>query len=99
MDDLNFVPSDQKVVAESDSQEGKVGSEGNKGQLKKKTWTRVARGVQKGGNQTKGDVVSLSKHSFMEVDNGDVPNKRRLVAHNSQVTYSMVEAAGQPRQE
>ena len=37
-------------------------------QLKKKTWTRVARGAKNGGNQTKGDEVSLSKRSFMEVD-------------------------------
>ena len=99
VDDLYSMPFDQKLVAKTDSQEGKVGSEGNEGQLRKKTWTRVARGVQNGGDQTKVDEVSLSKRSFMEVDSGDVPTKRRLVAHNSQKTYSMVEAAGQPRQE
>ena len=99
VDDLNFMPFDQKVAAKTDSQEGKAGSEGNEGQLKQKTWTCVTRGVQNGGNQTKVDELSLSKHSFIEVVSGDVPNKRRLVAHNSQETYSMVEAAGQPCQE
>ena len=50
VDDLYSMPSDQKLVAKTASQEGKVGSEGNEGQLRKKTWTRVARGVQNGGD-------------------------------------------------
>ena len=99
MDVLNSMPFDQKLVAKTDSQEGKAGSVGNEGQARKKTWTRIARGVQNGGNWTQVDGVSLSKRSFMEVDTGVVPTKRRLVAPNSQKTYSMVEAAGQPRQE
>ena len=99
MDDLYSMPSDQKLVAKTDSQEGKASSVGNEGQARKKTWTHIARGVQNGGNQTQVDGVSLSKCSFMEVDTSVVPTKRRLVAPNSQKTYSMVEVAGQPHQE
>ena len=99
VDVLNSFPSDQNLVKKTDSQEGKVGSVGNEGQARKKTWTHLACEVQKGGTQKQVDGVSLSKRSFMEVDTGDVPTKRRLVAPKSQETYSMVEAAEQPRQE
>ena len=37
-----------------------------------------------------GEVVSSSKRTLMEVDNCDLPNKRRVVAHNSQENFSMV---------
>ena len=99
VDVLNSFPSDNNLVRITDSQDVKVGSVGNEGQARKKTWTRLAREVQKGGNQKHVDGVSLSKRSFMEVDTGDFPTKRRLVAPKSQGIYSMVEAAEQPRQE
>ena len=99
VDVLNSSPSANNLVRIPDSQDVKVGSVGTEGQARKKTWTRLAREVQKGGNQKYGDGVSLSKRSFMEVDPGDFPTKRRLVAPKSQGIYSMVEAAEQPRQE
>ena len=51
MDVSNSMPSNQKLIAKTDSQERKAGSVGNEGQARKKTWTHIAHGVQNGGNQ------------------------------------------------
>ena len=99
VDVLNPSPSANNLVEIPESQDVKGGSVGIEGQARKKTWTRVAREVQKGGKQKYGDGVSLSKRSFMEVDPDDFQNKRRLVAPKSLGIFSMVEAAKQPRQE
>ena len=99
VDVLNPSPSVNNLARIPDSQEVEGGSGGTEGQVRKKTWTRLAREVQKGGKQKYGDGVSLSKRSFMEVESGDVQTKRRLVAPKSLGIFSMVEAAKQPRQE
>ena len=80
--------------------QGGVSSRGGKeGLAKQRTWTQVARFAQKGDDRAKTEATGDSKRSFMEIDDCDLPNKRRLVAHDSQKNFSMVEAACQPRQE
>ena len=73
--------------------------EGKEGQEKIRTWTRVARFAQKGDAQAKAEAAGTSKRSFMEIDNCELPNKRRLVDHVSQKKISMVEVACQPHKE
>ena len=80
--------------------QGGVSSRGGKeGLANQRTWKRVARFAQKGDDRAKTEATGDSKRSFMEIDDCDLPNKRRLVDHDSQKNFSMVEAACQPRQE
>ena len=57
-----------------------------------RTWTRVARVAQIVEECNTGEVVLSSKRTMMEVDNCEVPKKRKLVAQNNQINSSMVEA-------
>ena len=47
----------------------------------------------------KAEATGTSKRSFMEIDDCELPNKRRLVDHDSKINISMVEVACQPYQE
>ena len=73
--------------------------EGKEGQAKIRTWTQVAHFTQKGDAQVKAEATGTSKRSFMEIDDCELPNKRRLVDHESKINISMVEVACQPYQE
>ena len=80
--------------------QGGVSSRGGKeGLANQRTWKRVVRFAQKGDDRAKTGATGDFKRSFMEIDDCDLPNKRRLVDHDSQKKFSMVEAACQPRQE
>ena len=65
---------------------------------KTRTWTRVARVTQSVDECSIGEVILSSKRTMMEVDNNEVPKKRKMVGENNQKFSSMVEAAGQPHQ-
>ena len=67
--------------------------------VNQRTWTQVARIAQKGDDRAKADAAGAIKCTFMEIDDWELPSKRRLVAHDSQKKFSMVEAACQPCQE
>ena len=96
---LNSLTDELKKKNKPDTQ-GMVSSRvGEEGLAKNRTWTRVVRFAQKGDAQAKAESVGISKRSFMEIDGCELPNKKRLVDHVSQKKLSMVEAAGQPRQE
>lgn len=69
-----------------------------KGGSQIRTWTRVARVVQSVEDCSTGEVVLSFKRTMMEVDNCEVPKKRKLVAQNNQKKSLMVEDAGQPHQ-
>lgn len=77
---------------------GKNFGRASKGQNSTKTWTRVARIVQKADDGEKEGVGSHSKQSHMELDRSDVPKKRRLTAHSSKKNFLVVEANCQPHQ-
>ena len=64
--------------------QGGVSSCGGKEVLvKQRTWTQVARFAQKGHDRAKADAAGAVKRTFMEIDDWELPNKRRLVAHDS----------------
>ena len=99
MASLSSLTDDPSKVSKPDSQGRASSREGKEGHAKNRTWTRVARFAQKGDAQAKAKVAGTSKCSFMEIDDCELPNKKRLVAHDSQKKFSMVEAACQPCQE
>ena len=96
---LNSLTDELQKKNKSDTQGMALSHVGEEGLAKTRTWTRVVRFAQKGDAQAKAKNAGISKRSFMEIDGCEIPNKRRLVDHVSQKKLSMVEAAGQPRQE
>ena len=96
---LNPLTNEPRKKNKPDTQVRASSREGEEGQAKTRTWTRVAHFAQKGDAQTKAEAAGTSKRSFMEIDGCELLNKRRLVDHVSQKQFLMVEAAGQPRQE
>ena len=55
---------------------GRVCKEGSQA----RTWTRVARAAQRVEEFSRGEVALSSKRTMVEVDNGEVPKKRKVVA-------------------
>ena len=71
-------PSTNKNL-KPDTQASSIGRVCKEG-LQARTWTKVARATQRVEECSRGEVALSSKRTMMEVDNGEVPKKRKVVA-------------------
>ncbi|KAK9994313.1 hypothetical protein SO802_024016 [Lithocarpus litseifolius] len=75
---LSALTDEPNKISKPDTQGRTSSREGKEGHVKNRTWTRVACFAQKGDAQAKAEAAGTSKRFFMEIDDCELPNKRRL---------------------